>query len=177
MKEIGIVRRIDELGRIVIPIELRRSMRVKSGDEMEMYINSEGDIILGKYSKLKCINERLNDIARSAYDMGYDGVIFTNTDSVLTSITRGNLDIIGNTISKELFNKIECRRSSVLHGNDTICLYSNDSTKYKSQIISMIIRNGDLYGATIFYSRDTTLMKSDLAVADFVSTLIAVELD
>ena len=57
MKATGIVRRIDDLGRVVIPKEIRRTMRIREGDPLEIFTNSEGEVIFKKYSPVGDISE------------------------------------------------------------------------------------------------------------------------
>ena len=57
MKATGVIRRLDDLGRIVIPKEIRKLMRIREGEPMEIFVNAEGDIILKKYSPIGDLSE------------------------------------------------------------------------------------------------------------------------
>ena len=95
MKTTGIVRRIDELGRIVIPKEIRRSLRIKEGDSLEILINNE-DIILKKYSVIKNLNDFAQNITDSIHSFIKNSVLITDTNSILA---------VSGPLKKELLNK------------------------------------------------------------------------
>ena len=67
MKATGIVRRIDDLGRVVIPKEIRRTMRIREGDPLEIYTNSEGEVIFKKYSAMSELSENAANVAEVMY--------------------------------------------------------------------------------------------------------------
>ena len=68
MKATGIVRRIDDLGRVVIPKEIRRTLRIREGDPLEIFTDREGEVILKKYSPIGELNEFANEYCESLYE-------------------------------------------------------------------------------------------------------------
>ena len=67
MKATGVVRRIDDLGRIVIPKEIRRSLRIHEGDSLEIYIEGKDTVILKKYSLVESVNNFITQYVESLY--------------------------------------------------------------------------------------------------------------
>ena len=89
MKATGIVRRIDDLGRIVVPKEIRRTLRIREGDALEIFTDREGEIILKKYSPLGEMGNFADQYAESlAQTLGYL-VCITDTDQVIAEQDRG----------------------------------------------------------------------------------------
>ena len=82
MKSTGVVRRIDDLGRIVIPKEIRRNLRIKEGENLEIFIENE-NIILKKYSMMNKINDLSQELTDAIYTFTKHNVFITDTDSVV----------------------------------------------------------------------------------------------
>ena len=83
MKATGIVRRIDDLGRVVIPKEIRRTMRIREGDPLEIYTDREGGVILKKYSPINELNEFAGEFIESAHSVLGEAAVVTDTDQVV----------------------------------------------------------------------------------------------
>ena len=83
MKATGIVRRIDDLGRVVIPKEIRRNLRFQEGDPLEIYTDREGEVILKKYSPISELNEFADGYAEAASSVLGCAVAVTDTDQVI----------------------------------------------------------------------------------------------
>lgn len=108
MKATGIVRRIDDLGRIVIPKEIRKNFHIKESDPMEIFINSEAEIILKKYSPVGEMSSFAKHYVESlAQASGYVAVI-TDRDTVV-AVSGGLKGIVGKRISKELETRMQNR--------------------------------------------------------------------
>ena len=85
MKATGIVRRIDDLGRVVIPKEIRRTMRIREGDPLEIYTNSEGEVIFKKYSAVSEMSENAGYVADIMHKIAGCPVIIFDKDHVVAS--------------------------------------------------------------------------------------------
>ena len=85
MKATGIVRRIDDLGRVVIPKEIRRTMRIREGDPLEIYTNSEGEVIFKKYSAMSELSENAANVAEVMYKTAGCPVVVFDKDHVVAS--------------------------------------------------------------------------------------------
>ena len=83
MKATGIVRRIDDLGRVVIPKEIRRTMRIKEGAPLEIYTSNEGEVIFRKYSPVNELSENATQAAEVMYKLGGAPAVIFDTDHVV----------------------------------------------------------------------------------------------
>ena len=83
MKATGVVRRIDDLGRIVLPKELRRTMRIKEGESLEIYTDGTDRIILKKYSPVQNVNDFVEEFVESLYASNKKDIIITDNEKVI----------------------------------------------------------------------------------------------
>ncbi len=148
MKATGIVRRIDELGRIVIPKEIRRTYRIKEGDSLEVFISDGGEIILKKYSPF----EELSDFAKIYCESVWQntGNIIAMADTERYIACSGRKDIIGKNIEPELEDIMEEREKLVAGKEDSSFCHiipNDDDILYEA--VAPIISLGDVVGTII----------------------------
>ena len=106
MKTTGIVRRIDELGRVVIPKEIRKTMRLKEGEELEVFVNDEETLVLKKYSTIKSFKELAKEYVEVLYKhTGYNCLI-TDTDEVIAAAQPNVLNLASLMTSFSILNVI-----------------------------------------------------------------------
>ena len=143
MKATGIVRRVDELGRLVIPKEIRRTMRLAEGTPLEIFTDREGQIILKQYAE--SVEQTMNQ-----------KVAVSERDQIIAVAGGGKRELLGKTISRQLEEMIINRENSIQAGLDkkTIPLISGDEDSYSAQAIYPICCEGDCIGAVILYSRE-----------------------
>ena len=156
MKATGIVRRIDDLGRIVVPKEIRRTLRIREGDPLEIFTDREGEIILKKYSPIGELSQFAGEYAESlAHTTGYL-VLITDGDHVVAASGSGKRDFEGKPISGQLEEIIGERKSLVASDDEKtfVKLTADDAGEYRQQAISTIICEGDAIGAVILCSRE-----------------------
>ena len=113
MKVTGIVRRIDELGRIVIPKEIRKNLRIQDGESMEIVIVDDGNILLKRYmvmNKLEGLSQNFTD---AIYGLVKKNVLITDIDKVIACSGKFKKEYLDKKISDELIEKIK-RRESIL---------------------------------------------------------------
>ncbi len=164
MKATGIVRRIDELGRVVIPKEIRRTLHFREGDPLEIFTDKDGGVILKKYSIMGDIEEHAKEFADSMYKTLGHTAIITDKDTVVAASGQGKKELLGKTLSRELQKRIDGRRGLITdkNGNNVpIPITEYDSTAYKSQCILPILGGGDVLGAVVVASNSESL--SDIA--------------
>ena len=124
MKATGIVRRIDDLGRIVVPKEIRRVLRIKEGDPMEIFTNRDGEIMLKKYSPIGELREFASTYAESLYEITGDLVCITDCDSVVAVAGPKRREYDGKPLSRDLEQLIERRGSIQAEAADTAFIRS-----------------------------------------------------
>lgn len=150
MKATGIVRRIDDLGRIVIPKEIRRTLRIRESDPLEIFTDREGEIILKKYSPIGEMNTFARQYAESLCQVSGHVAVITDRDQII-AVSGGFKTILGKDLSRELEDKLEHRETLVAFRNEKgfIPLIQEDMEEFCSEVISPIICEGDVIGAVI----------------------------
>jgi AbrB family transcriptional regulator (stage V sporulation protein T) len=154
MKATGIVRRIDELGRVVIPKEIRATLRLKSGDPLEIFTDRD-ELMFKKYSPIASLEKFSESTAKSLNDISGHLAVICDTDEVLFACGNGKRDVAGKTISDKLDKIMQDRRSYVANlseGGDIVPLCDGEENKVTAQIIVPIVSNGDCLGAVALVS-------------------------
>ena len=156
MKATGITRRIDELGRIVIPKEIRRTLRLREGAPLEIFTDREGQIILKKYSPIGELSQFSGQYAETMAQTTGHLVCITDRDHVIAASGSGKKEFEGKPISRQLDEVMENRKTLVASKdeNNFIKITLDDSGEYVTQAISTIICEGDAIGAVILYDKD-----------------------
>ena len=155
MKATGIVRRIDELGRVVIPKEIRRTLRIKEGDPLEIFTDRD-ELMLKKYSPIATIERFSEATARSLGDLSGKIAVICDTDGVLHAFGDGRKDFGGKALSKDMDKILKERKSylaSAADGGDVLPLTSAHEEGVTAQIIVPIVSGGDCLGAVALLSR------------------------
>ena len=114
MKATGVVRRIDDLGRIVLPKELRRTMRIKEGESLEIYTDGTDRIILKKYSPVQNVNDFVEEFVESVYASNKRDIIITDNEKVIAYAGNFKTDLSNKRISMRLEEKISKRQTQVI---------------------------------------------------------------
>ena len=109
MKATGIVRRIDDLGRVVIPKEIRRTLRIREGDPLEIFTDREGEVILKKYSPIGELGALAKQYSESLAQTMNCTVCITDTDQIVAAAGNGKKDLQDKYISKDLEKVIQQR--------------------------------------------------------------------
>lgn len=166
MSNSGITRRIDELGRLVIPKEIRKNLKIKDNDQIEINIVND-KIILSKYDVLKKddIIHLLLLLIRKELNKN---VLFTSREKIIDSCLLNKEKISNINLDNSLINIIE-NRKEVLNNDKEINLTKD--INISSSLISPLIINGDLYGSLIIYS-DNKINDNDTNIIKFVKTFL-----
>lgn len=156
MKATGIVRRIDDLGRVVVPKEIRRTLRIREGDPMEIFTNREGEIILKKYSPIGEIDNFAKQYAESLAQVSGYKVIISDRDQIIAVAGGAKRDMIGKNISNDLENLINERDNLTTEGGHVraIPIYEGQDEPMEFQVVYPIICEGDIIGSVIIMGKD-----------------------
>ena len=146
MKATGIVRRIDDLGRVVIPKEIRRTMRIREGDPLEIYTNREGEVIFKKYSPIGELSAFAGDYADTRAKIGSLQVIVTDRDAVIATGGIPKKDYLDKQISSALERIMENRQPYFHRTGDTPVMATEDTGSFMVRCAMPIISEGDLIG-------------------------------
>ena len=156
MKATGIVRRIDDLGRVVIPKEIRRTLRIREGDPLEIFTDREGEIILKKYSPIGELSAFAKQYAESlAQTMGCL-VCVCDMDQIIASAGTGKKDMQDKYISRPLEKQLGDRSQimAALGDKKYVAITDSQEEEYEYEIICPIICEGDVIGGVILLSKD-----------------------
>ncbi len=162
MKATGIVRRIDDLGRVVIPKEIRRTMRIREGDPLEIYTNSDGEVIFKKYSAISEMSENAANVAEVMYKTAGCPVIIFDKDHVVASAGIPKKDTAERKPSAQLEGIMESRGQYFCPDGDNNNFYPAENLERTAIAALPIISGGDVSGAVAFMTTDEHTEASDL---------------
>lgn len=157
MKATGIVRRIDDLGRVVIPKEIRRTLRIREGDPLEIFTDREGEIILKKYSPIGELGTFAKEYAESLAQTAGHVICIVDKDQIIAVSGGAKKDFYEKHISPEMEKCINQRNTMIADRNDSnfVPVLADESDEaYNHQLIAPIISEGDAMGAIVFLSQD-----------------------
>lgn len=171
MKATGIVRRIDDLGRIVIPKEIRRVLHIKESDPIEIFAGREGEIVLKKYSPVGELENFATDLVDSLYAVTGQVSCITDRDTFVSVAGGRKKELEGRNISKLLERIIEERTLyTQTHDKDVIQLTKKEDCIMEQGVIAPILCHGDCVGSVIILGKgednfDTVLIQNVAKVA------------
>ena len=181
MKATGIVRRIDELGRVVIPKEIRRTLRIKEGDPVEIFTDRD-ELMLKKYSPIATLEKFSKATARSLNDLSGKLAVICDTDGVLHACGEGKKDLDGRILSQDMERILRERRTYIANaaeGGDILPLTDGQDDGITAQIIVPIISGGDCLGAVVVLSKETgaKMDGGDMNLAKLTADILANQFD
>ncbi|MBQ4066183.1 MAG: AbrB/MazE/SpoVT family DNA-binding domain-containing protein [Clostridia bacterium] len=144
MKATGIVRRIDDLGRVVIPKEIRRTMRIREGDPLEIYTDRDGEVIFKKYSPIGELSQFAAQYAETLYKTCGIAVVICDRDAVIASAGLPKREYSDRKLSRELEEIIEGRALFTSNGSEEISVV--EGGQHCVSCAMPIISGGDITG-------------------------------
>jgi AbrB family transcriptional regulator (stage V sporulation protein T) len=150
MKATGIVRRIDDLGRVVIPKEIRRTMRIREGDPLEIYTEKDGEVIFKKYSPMGELSEFASQICESLYKTTDRSAAVCDRDSIIAVSGSGKRELMDKPISRELEQVMEGRRIFKQERSGATVKVAEGIGKFNALIAAPILAEGDVLGCVVF---------------------------
>ena len=154
MKATGIVRRIDDLGRIVIPKEIRRTLHIRESDPIEIFTDREGQIVLRKYSPIGEMSTFAKQYAESLAKASGHVALITDRDLVIAA-AGGGKKLLGKEVSRQLEDKMQSRESICAGREDRVFVnICEGEEEYAHQAIAPIICAGDVIGSVILLNTD-----------------------
>ena len=149
MKATGIVRRIDDLGRVVIPKEIRRTMRIREGDPLEIYTDREGEVIFKKYSPIGELAAFAAEYAETLYKTCSLSVIICDRDAVIATAGISKKEYTDKPLSDELEKLIETRNLFVWREGDSMISPISTGTAHFVRCAMPILAEGDIVGCVV----------------------------
>ncbi|HIQ96000.1 MAG TPA: stage V sporulation protein T [Candidatus Limivivens merdigallinarum] len=154
MKATGIVRRIDDLGRVVIPKEIRRTLRIKEGDPLEIFTDREGEVILKKYSPIGELGTFAKEYAEALAQSSGHQALITDRDHVIAVSGGAKKEWVGRNITSQLEDLIQAREQVLKNQGDGGFVKITGEENEGAEAVCPIIAEGDAIGAVILLGKE-----------------------
>ena len=167
MKATGIVRRVDDLGRIVIPKEIRRTLRIREGDPLEIYTEKDGGVSFRKYSPMGDLQEFAVQMCESIGSATGHIAAVADRDTIIALHGAPKRELVDKPNSQELENLMEQRKNYRYQEGDTAIRACEGADKYHLGVASPILSQGDLMGCVmmLLQEHDAPLQEADQKLA------------
>jgi AbrB family transcriptional regulator (stage V sporulation protein T) len=164
MKATGIVRRIDDLGRVVIPKEIRRTLRIREGDPLEIFVDREGEVILKKYSPISELGDFAKEYAESLHETLNHITFITDRDNIIAVAGASKKDYLEKPVGSLLESSMEGRKTSIETNPGQHDLVKEGIDQFTSYVIAPIIAGGDPIGTVVLVSKEDDKKMGDIEV-------------
>jgi len=162
MKATGIVRRIDDLGRVVIPKEIRRTLRIREGDPLEIFVDRDGEVILKKYSPIGELGEFAKEYADALYESLNHVVLISDRDTIIAVSGASKKEYMDKPVGNIVERTLDERRTRLEKNPGQYDICRDMPEQYASFVIAPIISGGDPIGAVILFSKNEGVKMSEL---------------
>lgn len=179
MKATGIVRRIDDLGRIVIPKEIRRTLRIREGDPLEIFVDRDGEVILKKYSPIGELADFAKEYADSLHETVGHIALISDRDAVIAVAGAPKKEFLDKRIGSAVESVMERRETLLYRSGEaapgSIAGEDEDQAAFASFVISPITTGGEAIGAVILATRDggPSMGPTEVKLADTAAGFLA----
>lgn len=185
MKATGIVRRIDDLGRVVIPKEIRRTLRIREGDPLEIFVDRDGEVILKKYSPIGELGEFAKEYADSLYEAVGHTALIADRDSVIAVAGAPKKEYLNKSVGSLVERAMEDRKSLVVNKpgdgkvRGSLIGDEEDDSRFSAYVVSPIISGGDPIGAVIICSREpgAQMSETEIKLAETAAGFLAKQME
>lgn len=179
MKATGIVRRIDDLGRVVIPKEIRRTMRIREGDPLEIFTEKDGEVVFKKYSpvgELSPFAVQYADVLSRACNMT---VLICDRDHVIAAAGNARKDFYERRVSAQLDEVMEARQVYVTHAGATNRLQPVEAVSRYASVAAPIIAAGDVTGVVCLLQPEsgTVPTEGDVRLAQVAAAFLGKQME
>ncbi|MFC4777202.1 stage V sporulation protein T [Paenibacillus sp. GCM10023252] len=161
MKATGIVRRIDDLGRVVIPKEIRRTLRIREGDPLEIFVDRDGEVILKKYSPISELGDFAKEYAESLFEGTNHITMITDRDTIIAVAGASKKEFIDKPIGSILETCME-NRKTVTEAGGSYEIIKDVSEAYSAFVAAPIIAGGDPIGTVVLLSKDDDMKMAQM---------------
>ena len=179
MKATGIVRRVDDLGRIVIPKEIRRTLRIREGDPLEIYTEKDGGVIFRKYSPMGDLQEFAAQMCESIGSATGHIAAVSDRDSIIALHGAPKKDLMDKPNSPELEKIMEQRKNYRFRTGDPFVRASEQSEKYHLGVAAPILSQGDLMGCVMLLlsENDNPLAEAEQGLVQTVAGFLGKQME
>ncbi len=179
MKATGIVRRIDDLGRVVIPKEIRRTLRIREGDPLEIYTEKDGEVIFKKYSPMGDLTDFAVQICESmGKNTGHIAAV-CDRDTIIAVSGVPRRELVDKRASLELEQLMEARRVYRCQPGEAHLRVCEDVARYHVGVAAPILSEGDLMGCVLILleEQDAPLTEADQKLAQTVAGFLGRQME
>lgn len=180
MKATGIVRKIDELGRIVIPKEIRRTLRIRVGDPVEIFTDREGLVVLKKYSPIDELGSFAKEYAEALSQTSGRTVLITDKDDVLCVAGGSKKEFLDRPTSEAFEKAIETRKLFLATDKDpdfVSILRNDEDPSYSQQCVAPIVSEGDVIGSVVILTSDNNLSELEVKLASTAAIFLGKQME
>lgn len=164
MKATGIVRRIDDLGRVVIPKEIRRTLRIREGDPLEIFVDRDGEVILKKYSPIGELGDFAKEYAESLFESTGHITLISDRDNVIAVAGASKKDYIDKQIGAVVESCMEGRKTALDISSGHVQLIKDSEEPFSSYVVAPINAGGDPIGSVIMITKDDNVKMGQMEV-------------
>lgn len=179
MKATGIVRRVDDLGRIVIPKEIRRTLRIREGDPLEIYTEKDGGVIFRKYSPMGDLQDFAVQMCEAIGENTGRIAAVSDRDSIIALAGAPKRDLVDKPNSQELERLMEQRRSYRYAEGESLVRATSESDKYHLGVAAPILCQGDLMGCVMLLMGEdhAPLRESDQCLVQTIAGFLGKQME
>ncbi|WP_379971453.1 stage V sporulation protein T [Ectobacillus sp. sgz5001026] len=177
MKATGIVRRIDDLGRVVIPKEIRRTLRIREGDPLEIFVDRDGEVILKKYSPISELGDFAKEYAEALFDSLGHNIFICDRDAIIAVAGVSKKDYLNKSVGDVIEKVMEDRTSVIMTDESDITLIDGVIEKISSYAMGPIIANGDPIGAVIIFSKEKIIGDVEKKAVETAAAFLAKQME
>lgn len=177
MKATGIVRRIDDLGRIVIPKEIRRTMRIREGDPLEIFTDREGEIILKKYSPIHELGTFATEYAEALYETLGTPVMITDQDQVVAVAGLSKKDYLKRQLASLTEDALNAKEKVIEKHEESVEWIPGVKETVRSYGIVPIVLNGDVIGGLFVLSKVHYVGEAEMKALETAASFLAKQMN
>ena len=179
MKATGIVRRVDDLGRIVIPKEIRRTLRIREGDPLEIYTEKDGGVIFRKYSPMGELQEFAAQMCEAIGGATGHIAAVADRDSIIALCGAPKRELMDKPNSAELERLMEQRKNYRYQAGETVIPACEGTDKYHLGVAAPILSQGDLMGCVMMLLQedDSPLQEADQKLAQTAAGFLGKQME
>ena len=177
MKATGIVRRIDDLGRVVIPKEIRRTLRIREGDPLEIFTARDGEVILKKYSPISELGQFAKEYAETLYETLGTPALISDRDEMIAVSGLSKKDYLNRQLTPDVEEIISNRKIVTEKLEDTVEWVPGQVEQVKSYCIAPISAGGDMIGAVYLLSKVHFIGEAEQKAAETAAHFLAKQME
>jgi AbrB family transcriptional regulator (stage V sporulation protein T) len=177
MKATGIVRRIDDLGRVVIPKEIRRTLRIREGDPLEIFVDRDGEVILKKYSPIGELGDFAKEYAESLYESTGHIAIITDRDTIIAVAGASKKEYLDKPIGSILENCMENRKIVLESQPGNYEVLRDTSESVQSFVAAPIVAGGDPIGTVVLMSKEASMGELESKMVETAAGFLAKQME